>query len=175
VTGERQDDYHNADQHGWPEKTEVSGRGRALTVQQVSIPKRRVSHNYRLALWLAESDKLRLVDSGRLPMSYYLVRFTYTCANGHWSTTERGYTSPDDGDALTRQFPQILPCSSCPPDTIVTSSSINVEFEISLKFRNRAAQARRAARTGSQLKTISELAFGLLAVKTYANQNMGKC
>ena len=65
-------------------------------------------------------------------MSYYRVRFTYSCANGHRNTTERGYKSPDDGDSLTRQFRQMLPCSSCPPRTIVTSSPINVEFEISL-------------------------------------------
>ena len=65
-------------------------------------------------------------------MSYYRVRFTYSCVNGHWNTTERGYQSLDDGDSLIRQFPQMLPCSSCPPATIVTSSPINVEFEISL-------------------------------------------
>jgi hypothetical protein len=63
-------------------------------------------------------------------MPYYRVLFTYTCANGHPNLIEKFYLSPNDGEVLTKRFPQRLPCIFCSPDTLLLAESIAVEYEI---------------------------------------------
>jgi len=61
-------------------------------------------------------------------MPHYKAMFRYFCPNGHPNTTVKYYLA-GSLENVESSLPQILPCSSCPPKTLL-ESPLNVSFEI---------------------------------------------